>query len=233
MTLQQLAPHDASVGRYFDRAAAEFDTFYDGQRRPLMRWLDQTFRRDMFERFRLTFNAIEPVAGGTILDVGCGSGPYLAEGLRRGAGHVTGIDMADGMIDLARQRIESLETTNRCTLITGVCPDDLPQEQFDYAIVMGVMDYVPNPVTFLSALAERVTDRTVVSFPSTHWFRTPLRKVRYKTKQCPVYFYDAHRIEQVMTDAGFQSVRVEKIDGAGMDFVAVGHCRPLGVEASE
>ena len=73
----------AQVGEYFDKASVIFDTFYDDQRSPLMRWVDHHFRRDIYERFERTFVAITPLDGKTVLDVGCGSGPFAVECARR------------------------------------------------------------------------------------------------------------------------------------------------------
>lgn len=222
MVLEDHKNHDEKVGTYFDKAAVTFDTFYDGQRSAFMRWVDRKFRSDMFERYRLTFERLEPLAGKTILDVGCGSGPYAVEAARGGCKRVVGLDMAEGMIDLGRQRAVAVGVADKCEFLLGTFPEDAPQETFDYAIVMGVMDYIADPAAFLSKLAQCVEGRAVLSFPSKHWFRTPLRKVRYYFKRCPLYFYDAAQIEELMKAAGFFNVAVEKIPGAGMDYVASG-----------
>ncbi len=212
------------VATYFDGAAVTFDTFYDRKRSRFMQWVDRKFRSDMFERFRRTFEALDPLRGKTVLDVGCGSGPYLVEAVRRGAQRVVGLDMAAGMIRLAQERAEAAGATDRCEFRLGTFPDDAPDEPFNYAIVMGVMDYVADPEAFLTALAKVVTEKAVLSFPSTHWFRTPLRKVRYWIKRCPLYFHDRDAIEAMVRKAGFKDVRITKIPGAGMDYVVIG-CR--------
>jgi len=222
MTPESPNEHDAQVGTYFDRAATMFDTFYDKKRTRLMRWVDRKFRSDMFERFRLTFEALGPLVDKTVLDVGCGSGPYVVEAVRRGARRVVGLDMAPAMLDLAQRRAAATGVADRCEFVEGTFPADAPDGTFDHAIIMGVMDYVPDAQAFLKALRERVRGRAVLSFPSKHWFRTPLRKARYWIKRCPVYFFDAAQIETLMHDAGFSNVRVEKISGAGMDYVAAG-----------
>jgi cyclopropane fatty-acyl-phospholipid synthase-like methyltransferase len=67
-------PHDQKVKTYFDRAAASFDTFYDRRRTRFIQWVDRKFRSDIFERFRLAFEALAPLDGKSVLDVGCGSG---------------------------------------------------------------------------------------------------------------------------------------------------------------
>ena len=60
-------------GEFFHGFADTFDTFYDGKRTPVMRWIDQRFRRDMFVRYSLTFDLLGDLQGRTVLDIGCGS----------------------------------------------------------------------------------------------------------------------------------------------------------------
>lgn len=183
-----------------------------------MRWIDGKFRSDMFLRYALTFEALEPLSGRTVLDVGCGSGPYIVEAFRRGAERVTGLDPAPNMLALVRQRLaQAAVDETRCELVTGLFPV-APVGPHDYAIVMGVMDYVEDASAFLKALRPVVRHLAVLSFPSTHWFRTPFRKVRYNLRHCPVYFYDDARIQTLCKEAGFSDVRIKKIPGAGMDF---------------
>jgi cyclopropane fatty-acyl-phospholipid synthase-like methyltransferase len=209
------------VGQYFDEAAAVFDTFYDDQRSPFMRWVDHHFRRDMYERFERTFMALAPLDGKTVLDIGCGSGPYAVECARRGAARVVGLDAAKGMLALARQRAAKMGLIERCQFISGQFPDASPNEVFDHTIVMGVMDYVPDPLGFLRALAGCTRRSAVVSFPSFHWLRGPLRVVRYKLKHCPLWLYRRAQVAELLRSAGFASFQIDKIAGAGMDYVAV------------
>lgn len=222
MELDNNRNHDQKVGTYFDKAAATFDTFYDHKRSLFMQWIDKMFRSDMFERYRLTYQALEPMSGKSVLDVGCGSGPYCVEAARRGSKRILGIDMAQGMIDLGRHRSVAANVADKCEFRLGTFPECALEEVFDYAIVMGVMDYIADPLAFLSSLAQQVRIRAVLSFPSKHWFRTPLRRLRYRIKKCPLYFYDSSRIKQLMKAAGFSNIKTEKIPGAGMDFVAIG-----------
>lgn len=218
MNLNNKKEHDYKVGGYFDKAAVSFDTFYDHKRSRFMQWVDRKFRSDVFERYRMTFEELEPLHDRSVLDIGCGSGPYMVEAARRGSKRVVGLDMAKVMLDLARQRAEAARCIKRCQFVLGMFPKDIPQGQFNYAIVMGVMDYVSDPFNFLQNLAKEVTDRAVLSFPSKHWFRTPLRKARYWLKRCPVHFYERKQIEELSKAAGFSNIRVEKIPGAGMDY---------------
>jgi len=205
-------------GAFFDRFAETFDIFYDGKRRPVMQWIDRHFRSDMFVRYALTFERLGNLEGRRGLDVGCGSGPYIAEALKHGAAHMVGVDPAPGMLALTRRRLGQLGQLDKLTLLEGYFPQVRPTDTFDFAIVMGVMDYVADPVSFLRGLRELISGTAAVSFPSTHWLRTPLRKVRYRLRNCPVYFYDEPLIRSLGTQASFSTTDVVKIPGAGMDY---------------
>jgi ubiquinone/menaquinone biosynthesis C-methylase UbiE len=218
MNLQNKNEHDQKVGTYFDKAATTFDTFYDHKRSAFMQWVDREYRSDIFTRYRLAFEVLEPMSGKTVIDIGCGSGPYVVEACRRGCEKVIGFDMADGMLELAKKRAESVGCLEKCQFIQGAFPETVPEEKCDYAIVMGVMDYIADPSAFFDTLARQVTDRAVLSMPCIHWFRTPLRKIRYWLKRCPVYFYETEQIKEYSKVAGFSNIKIEKMPGAGMDY---------------
>ncbi|HEX4143249.1 MAG TPA: methyltransferase domain-containing protein [Pirellulales bacterium] len=207
-----------AAGNFFHGFADTFDTFYDGKRSPMMQWIDRRFRSDMFIRYELTFSRLGNLAGKRGIDIGCGSGPYVAEALRRQAARVVALDPAPRMLDLTRQRVEKLSLLDRLTTVEGYFPAAAPPGPFDFAIVMGVMDYVAEPVAFLKALRQIMTGTAAISFPSHHWLRTPLRKVRYRLRSCPVYFYDEALLRSIGAEAGFGTVDIVKIPGAGMDF---------------
>jgi 2-polyprenyl-3-methyl-5-hydroxy-6-metoxy-1,4-benzoquinol methylase len=206
-----------AVSRHFDDFAQHFDGFYSGQRSSLVRWMDRHFRRDIYLRFALTFESFGKLTGKNILDIGCGSGPYMLECLRRDAEHVTGVDPAPGMLELAQGYLEKEYPNSRFKLIESTFPGIDPSPH-DHVIVMGVMDYIADPLTFLSTLRPLVKVSTAISFPSKHWLRTPLRRVRYWLKRCPLFLYSEEDISSLLEKSGFTEVHIEKIQGAGMDF---------------
>ena len=208
---------ESKVAKFFDSFAGEFDTLYDGKRNSLMQWIDRTFRGDMFVRFTLTFRVLGDLTGRDVLDIGCGSGPYVVEALARGASSVTAIDPAPNMLALVRERLGKNGLMNRCSLVKGSFPE-VDVRAHDYVIVMGVMDYVADPRTFLAAIFPLVKCVAVVSFPSKHWLRTPFRRFRYRLRRCPVYFYDESEIRRLCAAAGFGKIVIKKIPGAGMDY---------------
>ena len=90
------------------------------------------------------------VPRGKILDVGCGTG-VLAERLAAEGYDVTGVDPADGMLDVLRKRAPS---------ITAVHADgtDLPfdDNSFDLAYCVAVMHHVAEPEAVRKTLGEMV-----------------------------------------------------------------------------
>jgi cyclopropane fatty-acyl-phospholipid synthase-like methyltransferase len=207
----------SGAAKFFDSFAAAFDSLYDGKRNYFMQWLDRHFRSDMFIRFALTFEDLVDLSGKTVADIGCGSGPYIIEVLRRGAKWVTAVDPAPSMLDLTRKRLNSAGLADRCSLVEASFPG-IDLKVHDHVIVMGVMDYVADARRFLVALRPLVKESAVVSFPSKHWFRTPFRRFRYRLRRCPVYFYDESDIKQLASAAGFKRLKIHKIPGAGMDY---------------
>jgi ubiquinone/menaquinone biosynthesis C-methylase UbiE len=208
-----------SVRKYFNRAVDDFDAIYGGKGL-LWRWINRQFRRDMYERYRLTFEACGDVRGMTVLDIGCGSGRYSIEFAKRGVGQVVGIDFANNMVRLAQQHSRLHNIEDRCLFTMGDFMEMEFRRPFDICVAIGVFDYVARPEAFLEKMRSLSRDRLIISFPSRSILRTPLRKARYWFKACPVYFYDQETIERLLSGMG--TYRLTKIPGQGMDyFVAV------------
>ncbi len=200
------------------RLAISLEPFQDASRSPLTHWFERRHRHDLAERMALTFERLEGLSGKRGLDIGCGSGLYVAAALLRGARQIVGMDPALGLLELAHQRIEKLGQLDRVEFISDYFPQQIPPGPFDFAIAMGVLDYVAEPASFLRSLREVLSGTAVVSFPSKHWCHTPIRKLTYRLRHCPVYFYDETMIHSLGKESGFAGVDVVKLDGAGMDY---------------
>src|SRR5437667_2822693 len=91
------------IKRYFERKAADFDSYYREPSHGLVAKVGHVvFRKPgLVRRFKATIDLLGDVRGLRILDVGCCSGPYAVYLWRKG-GRVTGIDLAVAMIERAQ-----------------------------------------------------------------------------------------------------------------------------------
>ncbi len=71
------------AGASCDRFAATFDTFYGGKPTLATPWIDRRWSRGRYLRYALTFERLGDLAGRHGLDIGCGSGTYIAEAINR------------------------------------------------------------------------------------------------------------------------------------------------------
>jgi cyclopropane fatty-acyl-phospholipid synthase-like methyltransferase len=197
--------------KYWDSTVGDFDSIYSHRKSKLQNWLDATFRWDMYARFDYTMRHSEPIAGKTILDVGCGTGRFAFEYLKRGAKHVTGIDIAENMLTICRQRAEAEKVSERCSFVHLNPLQYEPGTQFDVCIGIGLFDYIPDALPMLTKMREVTTDRVIVSLPCFWTWRAPVRRVRLALKGCDVYFYTQEKIDELMKQAGFKRFEMEQV----------------------
>lgn len=123
------------------------------------RWWDKTSEfKPLHDINPLRANYIDqrsPVAERKVLDVGCGGG-ILAESLAHRGADVTGIDMGEAPLSVAR--LHALETgakvDYRC-----ITAEDLAQHMpasFDIVTCMEMLEHVPDPSSVVHACAQLV-----------------------------------------------------------------------------
>ncbi len=83
-------------------------------------------------------DALGPVEGAAVLELGCGAGDLSLELLRRGA-RLTAVDVSPGMVELARSRAEGHEGT---FMVAPAEETSLPAESFDLAVGKWVLHHV-------------------------------------------------------------------------------------------
>jgi ubiquinone/menaquinone biosynthesis C-methylase UbiE len=98
----------------------------------------------------------EDYQGKTVLDMGCGTGEYALWYASKGAGQVTGIDLADGALAVARKRKDEGNFTNIEFVKKDILTLDFPDNSFDYSFSVGVLHHTGDPLRGFKQLV-RVT----------------------------------------------------------------------------
>ena len=91
-----------------------------------------------------------PLAGRKVLDVGCGGG-ILAEGMAALGAQVTGIDIGEGPLAVARRhmRTSGLQIEYRNTTAEDLAASEPPA--FDIVTCMELLEHVPHPDAVINA----------------------------------------------------------------------------------
>ncbi len=196
---------------YWDHEVSELDSIYSHGKSKFQNWVDAKFRWDMYARYEYTLQHAEPIAGRSILDVGCGTGRYALEFARRGAKQVTGIDIAANMIALCEERARAEGVESVCQFVVGDLLPFVPDRKFDVVIGIGLFDYIREPLPVLAKMAQVITDRAIISLPRLETWRAPVRKLRLALRGCDVYFYSKERLDSLLRQAGFARYECEQV----------------------
>ncbi|MEP6390206.1 MAG: bifunctional 2-polyprenyl-6-hydroxyphenol methylase/3-demethylubiquinol 3-O-methyltransferase UbiG [Halioglobus sp.] len=94
-----------------------------------------------------------PVAGKKLIDVGCGGG-ILAESMAHRGAHVTGIDMGEAPLSVAR--IHQLESGVSVSYqqSTAEAMAEAQPEDFDIVCCLEMLEHVPDPAAVIKACAQ-------------------------------------------------------------------------------
>jgi SAM-dependent methyltransferase len=188
---------------YFDRRIDDFDNIYRSERTGLMAWLDKTLRASVRERFHLAFELAGDLNDKSVLDIGCGSGRYMFEAVRRGASEVVGLDAAPGALDAARKFAGELQLEKKVKFIESDFMDLKFERQYDIVFAVGYFDYILTPQPHLEKMLGLCNKILFVSFPRMWHPMTPVRKIRLALNHCPVRFYSRGEIVEMTREAGY------------------------------
>jgi SAM-dependent methyltransferase len=171
-------------------------------------------------------DALELAPGFRVLDVGCGTGPTTTElGRRVGpTGSVLGLDIAPGMLAVARERAirEGLENVEFRS--GDAQADDLGEGSYDAVFSQfGVMFFADPPAAFAN-LRRSLRPGGQIAFAcwqdvfQNEWMYVPAGAVMEATGSLPTMpgpgepgpfsLSEPGRVDQVLTGAGFESIHV-------------------------
>lgn len=108
-------------------------------------------------------DGIAPLAGKKVLDVGCGGG-ILAESMAERGAHVTGIDMGESNLSVARLHLleSGLQVDYR-----QITAEELAAEEagsYDVVTCLEMLEHVPEPASVIQACRQLVKDDGNVFF---------------------------------------------------------------------
>ncbi|MEP0203540.1 MAG: bifunctional 2-polyprenyl-6-hydroxyphenol methylase/3-demethylubiquinol 3-O-methyltransferase UbiG [Halioglobus sp.] len=94
-----------------------------------------------------------PVAGKKLIDVGCGGG-ILAESMAHRGAHVTGIDMGEAPLSVARIHQFESGVSVSYQQSTAEAMAEAQPEDFDIVCCLEMLEHVPDPAAVIKACAQ-------------------------------------------------------------------------------
>jgi 2-polyprenyl-3-methyl-5-hydroxy-6-metoxy-1,4-benzoquinol methylase len=209
------------TSEFFDAYARDFDAIYGTRNTLASRLINRHLRKSMRLRYERVLAGCRPVEGRSVIDVGCGPGHYAVALAQMGAARVVGVDFAPGMIEIARERARRAGVEDRCEFACADAFNHPAGESFDYAVVMGFMDYVEAPRRLVERVVSMTKSRSFFSFPAAGGVLAWQRKLRYRHR-CPLFLY-----ARADLDALFEGLPVAAIvDRIARDYFVVAERRP-------
>jgi len=212
-------PATPSTSEFFHSYAKDFNAIYGNKNTPLNNLINKYLRKSMKLRYDSTIEGCMPIAGKSVIDIGCGPGHYGVELARRGAGRVLGVDFAKGMLEIAQANAERLGVKDKCTFKEGDFLTFPVTEKYDYAIVMGFMDYIKDPRKLIEKVLSVTTGKAFFSFPIDGGLLAWQRKKRYKSR-CELYMYTLPQLQELFGGLTGKKVDIVK---AGRDYFVTVH----------
>lgn len=170
-----------------------------------------------------------PAAGETVLDIGCGTGASTLELSRAvgSRGHVTALDIADPLLDLARHRGAEAGCDNIEFILGDAQIHPFAQSRADLVFSrFGVM-FFADPVAAFANLRRAVKPGGRLAMicwqgaPDNPWFMVPMKVAMDRLGKPepmdpyapgPMAFKDVERVTGILDAAGWAEARGEKIE---------------------
>ena len=140
--------------------------------------MDHVFRKDMYQRYEWVMRKTGDVSGQRICDVGCGSGRFVTALAKKGAEHVTGVDVAPEMLKIARTVVEQDAVADRCDFVLSDVLNWKTDNKYDLSIAIGFWDYIMEPPERLRLIRKFTTGKFLSAWPRFWTWRMPVRKLR-------------------------------------------------------
>jgi ubiquinone/menaquinone biosynthesis C-methylase UbiE len=209
------------VAEFFDGYSGRFNAIYGNKNSLFNAAVNRLFRKSMRLRFDYSIHGCQPVEGRSVVDIGCGPGHYSVRLAKMGAKSTLGLDFAPGMIEIAKENAERTGVKSRCEFVFGDFLSYSFNRTFDYAIVMGFMDYVEEPAKVIDKVLAVTTDKAFFSFPADGGILGWQRKQRYKNR-CKLFLYTAEELKRLFAERKCRKVEIQRISRDFFVTVSVG-----------
>jgi 2-polyprenyl-3-methyl-5-hydroxy-6-metoxy-1,4-benzoquinol methylase len=100
------------------------------------------------------------------------------------------------MLKLATEHAQKVGVGDRCNFMVADFYAYEPQEIFDFVIVMGFMDYMPDPEKVVAKVLSLTRSEAFFSFPVAGGVLGWQRQMRYK-KRCDLFLYTEAQLKQL------------------------------------
>lgn len=202
----------SSKWKYWNEYANRYSRIYSNKKSGLERWVDHLLRKNLKQRFNLTFCFLDNLKGKSLLDVGCGTGLYLVQALRHGASQVTGLDPSIKMLDIARKALnEAFPDSDRWCLIKGCIEEFNTKQRFDVIIAIGVFDYLESPEVPLNRLRASNNEVVICSFPHPYAWRVPFRWLWLRFRGLKPRLFTLRKIKELMNKTGLRTLELRRL----------------------
>jgi ubiquinone/menaquinone biosynthesis C-methylase UbiE len=203
-----------SVESYFDGNSTNWDEIYSTEGGAFYNYLNRRLRKGVYNRAKRTLEIVsaEKERVSSLLDIGCGSGrlavPLAAMGI-----HVTGIDFAKSMIDLAIEHARNNKVEENTTFIPAdFMKYPFPPNSFDISIAMGVFDYIADPKEFMEKMKSVTSYMMLATYPIKGTLRSYIRKIRLNLKNCPVYYYSKEMVLDLLATMNITNFQIDRVN---------------------
>jgi ubiquinone/menaquinone biosynthesis C-methylase UbiE len=198
------------VAEFFDCYSDRFNAIYGNKESVLNGAVNRLFRKSMRLRFEYTLRGCQPIEGKSVIDIGCGPGHYSIRLAKMGAQSTLGLDFAAGMVEIAKENAERAGVGSRCQFLLGDFLSYPPDGKFDYAVVMGFMDYVEQPEAILDKVLAITKEKAFFSFPAEGGILAWQRKWRYRNR-CKLFLYTADDLTRLFAGRKCNKYEIQKI----------------------
>ena len=191
-------PVDPRIARRFDRTSGE--------------WTDGDGFPDMVDVSSKLLDLLRdaPLRRPSVLEMGSGTGGLSVALLEMGAARVTGVDLSQASVDLARRRSVEAGVADRATFEVGNAAE-AEVEPHDWVVLDRVICCFADCDRLVGRAASLATDRIAITLPESRGWRGLVNRPMWAAENvwdllnggCRGYVHDLRRIENRLAAAGF------------------------------